>query len=208
MCWNPQISLTTFIFAICAITISYINRITDIKWAIFYFTIAAIQLIEYFIWTQKSYNRILSILGFIIITIQPIAAGLVISNATYQKIYYISYFVWGIIAIIDNFRNGSEFTTTVGKTKHLRWNWLKPSLFFVITWTMFLITGLWLSNKYSLIDKLIMAVFTSLFCATAYYFYSKDGTWGSIYCSMANMIFLYILAKSFYSLYMSRYGCL
>lgn len=39
MCWNAQISLSTYVLGITGITIAYINKTEPVSWLIFYFTI-------------------------------------------------------------------------------------------------------------------------------------------------------------------------
>ena len=203
MCWNPQISLSTFIFGIAAIAIGYINGIFDWKWSVLCFTIVSMQLLEYFIWTKKEWNRILSIIGLCIIISQPIAAGLVIENSTYQKLYYILYLVW--ISIFLAYPR--HFSTTIGKDGHLRWNWLDISIFSVIIWTLFILAAIHLSNYISLFKEVLVFIFIIGLVSISWYFYRKNGTWGSVYCSFINIQFIFILANAFYIQYSSKYNC-
>jgi hypothetical protein len=207
MCWNAEISLSTFIFGIAAIAISYINGISDWKWSIFYLSIISMQLLEYFIWTRKDWNRILSILGFCIIILQPIAAGLLIANSTYQKIYYILYLLFICICIFRIFQlYPIHFSTTVGHNGHLKWKWLDISIVTVIIWTLFLLAAIYLSNSKSLFRELLVLFIIALVSISLYY-YKKHGTWGSVYCSFVNIQFIFILAHAFYIQYNSRYNC-
>lgn len=203
MCWNPQISLSTFIFGISTIAIAYINDIATLQWAIFYFTIVSMQLLEYFIWTKKSWNRVLSIIGLCIIISQPIAAGLLIENGTYQKIYYISYLVC-VMAFVMHPHN---FSTTVGQNGHLKWNWLDVTPVWVTIWTLFVLTAIHLSNYTSLLKEMLVFAFIIGFTGFSWYYYRKYGTWGSVYCSLINLMFIFILAHAFYVQYKPKYSC-
>ena len=200
MCWNPEISLSTFVFGIAAIIIGYINKEHDIKWALFYTTIVSMQLIEFFIWKNlgsKHINKILSIIAFVLIMIQPIAAGMLIENKSYMMIYYILYVLWLVVYITSS--SPIKWITQKAKNGHLSWLWLNPAHdLLILTWTVFIICALLLS-KGSLLSRIICVTALALFTLVSWWYYkTQEFTWGSVYCSFINMIFLFIIGKSFW----------
>ncbi len=206
MCWNAEVSLSTFIFAVSSMTIGYLNNTETGKWLTLYITIACMQLLEYFIWKNLKYkklNKLLSICGLVIILLQPLAAGLLIVNKNYQKVFYILYILWMIIFLADN--HPFTFTTTVSKNGHLSWNWLKIHDLYTLTWTMFVIIAIALSEVKHY-QKSLIIVFIIALTYISWYIYKKDGTWGSIYCSFMNVIFFVVIIKSFWKHYSGKYG--
>jgi hypothetical protein len=60
MCWNPEVSLTTYLFSSVALILGYIYKIIGIRGALFMYSFAQIQLVEYFLWRylhNASLNR-------------------------------------------------------------------------------------------------------------------------------------------------------
>ena len=84
MCWNADISINTFIFAIFALVFIYItNTYSKYKTKIFdnplvylfFFEVALIQLVEYFLWRNlknAKWNEMLSKIAAFIINTQVI----------------------------------------------------------------------------------------------------------------------------------------
>tara|TARA_B100000902_G_C27255195_1_gene887453 strand:- start:85 stop:762 length:678 start_codon:yes stop_codon:yes gene_type:complete len=133
MCFNKEISLSTFILAL-GISFLFIirNRPNDILIGIFNLTIASMQLVEYFIWSNmnndeknKFYTRIAKltyILHPLIILIGFYYFGtLNINNKLliYPIIFSIIYTYYLIVKLFKSPYNVS----TIGKiNKHLSWN--------------------------------------------------------------------------------------
>lgn len=202
MCWNPQISLSTFILACAGIVIGQINGLHDTKWSVFYLSIASMQLVEYFIWThglhKKAVNKALSAAGLLAVFLQPLAAGLFISNPSQQKLYYVAYLLWaGIYASIVP----TVLKTTIAPNAHLAWKWLNPPVTFILTWTAFLIAAMYLSSM-TRVEFVSISLFVILLTSISYHYYkSYEGAWGSVYCSFVNFIFVVILFKAFFKQY-------
>ena len=73
MCFNANISISTFLLGIVAIIIGIINNTLSISFSVFYFSVIAMQLAEFFIWIfikNKKINYYLSLVANIMIYLQ------------------------------------------------------------------------------------------------------------------------------------------
>ena len=192
MCWNSQVSLNTFLFSFSVLILIYINRNGKYRLEnfhnkyvyLFFFSIIAIQLFEYFLWKNidnKKMNRLLSIIGLIIILSQPFFSILTFEDKN-KKNKYLLFYLFFILCIILFTLKKINFSTSV-KNGHLQWNWLKLSClgFFMYMYLLFIP----LSN----INRIygLSLLFLSL------YNYNNDNTWGSMWCYWSNIVFLFFL---------------
>ena len=203
MCWNKEISLSTFIFGCAAIAIGYITKQHNFKWVLFYLTITSMQLIEFLIWAyglnNNDLNKLFSFLGLCVVMLQPLMAGLLIQNNKFQLIYYIVYFLF-VIAYFSVL-NPIKYESIVAKNGHLHWKWLDNiPIWIIVSWTVLIFIAIYLSDL-PRVNVIFICVFVTTFTAVSYYYYNKDGTFGSVYCSFINIMFVVILAKAFYGEY-------
>lgn len=203
MCWNPQISLSTFIFGCAVIAIGYINGVNDIWWSFMGLSFVTMQLVEYFIWIylhDAKVNRVLSMIGLTIILIQPIVAGLLITSREKRLLYMALYAVFVIAYMISS--APFLFKTVRAKNGHLGWLWLRPGHWiFAVIWLVFVCSAFWLSAA-SVVMKWVIILATCSLMAVSWWFYKyQEHSWGSVFCSFANLVFVFILAKSFWRHY-------
>jgi len=97
MCWNQYVSINTFLFGIFTLWFIKINNTySDYKIDffkneyvyLFILSIVLMQLIEFFLWINihnKSINHNLSILGFLLLVVQPITALYLIKDITLRN---------------------------------------------------------------------------------------------------------------------------
>jgi hypothetical protein len=209
MCWNENVSLNTFLFSSAVlIFIFYNNHYTQYKieefkdWKMYllFFSFISIQLVEFFLWksikeNNKYYNKIFSIIGWIIIRIlQPFCLLLLIPDK-YLLIKYLSFFVYFmlliIISIYKYFYNPIDFITSIGKNTHLSWNWINlNNNFEYIIVILYLLLYIPLIMKIPIISLIILGFY--VFCYIKYY---NTLTWGSMWCWMSNSVLLYFLIK-------------
>lgn len=67
MCWNAEISLNTFIFAIFSMIMVIMLNKVEFKIILFVFSVSLMQLLEYYTWNNINNKEIifkLSIIGF------------------------------------------------------------------------------------------------------------------------------------------------
>ncbi len=208
MCWNPTISLNTFIFALSAIVIGQIAKTHTLDWSLFYMSIASMQLLEYFMWTYASVhnngvdatdlNSALSVVGLLIIFLQPVAAGFLIKHRQRRAAYFAMYAVW-VAAYLALSMPSTSFTTTVAPNGHLQWNWLAPgSAWLIATWVAFIVTAICLSDHgHSTLFLAAIVAFNIAFVAGSYVMHRKSNAWGSVYCSFINVMFVVVLVRAF-----------
>ena len=198
MCWNAQISFNTFAIALFGIIFVSMNgRYANTKQIFWLYAtmlcVISMQLLEGFIWTymdSKRINRILSIIGLCIIYLQPFFACMMIPEFNI-RISFVG--LYSIFILYNILTTKYDFRTTIGKDGHLVWNWLKPSLITIIIWVFFLICPFVLiHSSIYLIIFLIASILISL------YTYKKYGTWGSMWCWMFNIVWIFLIAYYLY----------
>ena len=170
----------------------------------FYLTIASMQLVEFLLWRYgftagKAWNRVLSAVALSLILLQPLAAGLLIQNQAARWAYWACYAAW--LALYLWLHSPIRLETTVAPNKHLAWLWLRPGAAFIVTWTLFIVAAVCMSDVPPLNAAMIVG-WIVLLTAWSYAMYRNyDGAWGSVYCSFMNAIFLVVLAKAFLKQY-------
>jgi hypothetical protein len=190
MCWNQSVSLNTFIFGVFAlIMIWFNNKYSQYKtdlfkngYAYFFFlSFMLMQLIEFFLWrnlNNKDLNHILSVIGMLLVMVQPIASLLMLEDkqSSYKIIAIYSFFA--AIFFIYQF-NDHRFTTEIAQNGHLKWNWniiSGYSSILYLFWLILLYYSLIVSKNY------LPLIYVSILFIISYYTYSKDGTAGSLWC--------------------------
>ena len=202
MCWNEYVSINTFVFGIFVLLlIAFNNKYSKYKisefenpYAYFFMvSFISMQFIEFVLWrnlNNKFINKTMSILGSLLLIIQPIASLSMLENINLRNqmilIYSIPTFVYSFYTIINK-----NIYTIVSKTGHLKWNWIPNYLFGYLFYLFFLYFSLFVNKHY------IGILFSSILFAIFYYYYYTDGTAGSLWCWSVNIIMLYYLIKLF-----------
>jgi len=194
MCWNANISLNTYIFGLFASSFAFYNGDIKMPAFIFYQSIIAIQLIEYFIWSKTFSNRLLSQLGLLLILSQPIFNIIKIESKPFLIPYIlVSYLLF--VAILYLFIipiNTINFSSVPHKNGHLSWNWLNWNILIILIWYIFL------SSRW-IIDKIYLSfIFITLLLIITIVLYKKSNTWGSLWCWFCNIFSFYYILKVFY----------
>jgi len=213
MCWNQDISINTFLFASLALIFIYItNNYSKYKSKtfdnplvyLFFFEVAFMQLIEFFLWRNlknHSINEFLSKIGSFLITIQPVTIMLMIPNINYMYSLIVSYIVF-VLAYFEYRRiyNPFKFHTFIGNNGHLSWEWMnlngKENIFLII-YLIFYLLSLLLINNVLLSGFVIIALIISLIN------HYKYKTFATMWCWYTNLFFLYfifdiLIIKPFY----------
>ena len=195
MCWNADVSLNTFLFAVFGAVFGYINGFNR-KILLLYCLFSCMQFYEYMIWkniNNREINRIWSIIGYIIIQLEPIVA-LNILDASIIK--YVLLLLYTTAVLISATIYKHDFTTIVAKNGHLKWNWLESpkTLFDKFMWFI------WFSAL--LIPLCIVAIkykyyvpflFILLTLVLTIYYYFTAGTFGTMWCWISNALWLYVI---------------
>ena len=190
MCWNSEVSLNTFLFSFSVLILIYINRNGKYKLEhfhskyvyLFFFSVIIMQLLEYFLWKNldnKKMNRLLSIIGLIIVLSQPFFSILALEDNKNKNIYLLFYLFFVLYIILFEFKK-INFNTGV-KNGHLQWNWLSPNIIHFIIYIFFLLISVRKFNRTPVILLLLLSLYN----------YYNDKTWGSMWCFWANIVFLF-----------------
>ena len=186
MCWNAEISLNTFIFGCISAIIVYLLGVVNINIIIILLSFTSMQLLEYFIWKNmddKKINDFLSKIGLLIIITQIIL--LCIFNKNYIIFLYF-YLIFLTLFVIFEL-NKIKFETVIGENGHLRWKWLEFNIIWIIVGLSFyLITC---SNIIS-----FLFIFGTLLISIYHYYEYK--TWGSMWCYISNIGWIYFIYYS------------
>ena len=204
MCWNPDISLNTFVFACLALVFIYIaNTYTKYKLSVFdnklvylfMLDVAAVQLIEHFLWKNLKNPRLNAfyskILAFVV-ALQPLLLVLMIP---YQQLR------WGMLAALAAcavfffaLKKGPiPFHTSVAKNGHLSWDWINFKGF-----SLPLFALLFYGVSTLAIDKFAFSLFILAIVgvsAVNYFKYTTYQTVGSMWCWSSNFFLLAMIVN-------------
>ena len=204
MCWNQYISLNTFTFSIFVLLlIAYnnkytpykINELNNIFAYIFLLSFITMQLIEFFLWrnlNDKNMNNKLSIAGALLLIVQPIASLLLVKDAFTRNSMLTAYTIPAFSYFIYKVNARKEFTTTVTKSGHLRWDWinLDENKLIGLIWLFFLYFSIFSEKRYYIAGFITLALLV-----LSYYSYNKEGTYGSLWCWSINSIMIFYAIK-------------
>lgn len=198
MCWNAEVSLNTFLFAMFGAVFGYVNGFNR-KLLLFFMLFSFIQFYEYMIWSNldnKKINRLWSIVAYIIIQLQPIASINILDPSLLKTILYIIYIIPVIISVIIY---KHDFKTVIGSNGHLAWNWLESpndlitKLMWIGWFACFFIPLIVYGMKYKYYFPLVFLASVALF---TFYNYFKAGVFGTMWCWVSNAIWLYVIYVS------------
>jgi hypothetical protein len=140
------------------------------------------QLFEFILWRNlddKLINKIVSTLGFLLLSIQPISSLLLLNDIPLRNKLLLAYSIPAFIFIIYNIFS-TNIHTIISPSGHLAWKW---------TFYLFFLFFSLLYNKYY---KSLLILF--LYFIFIYYF-GKDGSSGSIWGLSVNSIILYFVLQ-------------
>ena len=191
MCWNASVSLNTFCFSIGMLCLMiYNNSYTKYKiagfnvyWYLFILSFCSMQLIEFFLWRNLSnpkINRLWSMIGQILVTIQPIISLMLIK----PNIKYCLISIYCAFALFVFYTHKQIFKTSTFNGR-LKWNWVPVSNTILGIWLFFLLFSFILNKHYIAI---LIAMF--LFAIT-YYSNLNNGTGGSFWCWTINFTMIF-----------------
>jgi hypothetical protein len=211
MCWNPDISINTFIFSSLALLFIYFSntytkyKVTSFENPAMYLIIISftvMQLLEYFLWKNLKNNKMnefLSKIGLFIIFFQPITL-MIFDYFEFKNLWFtlgiifLYILFWIGFILYKNKYNPFQFITSIGKNGHLKWDWLiYPSheMYFVAFLYFFYIIYSFFFMKTRLDNYYKFIFFVSIFITYVYYF--KTNEFSSMFCWLINFILLYIL---------------
>lgn len=208
MCWNEHVSLNTFVFSTFVLLLIIYNdhhtpyKIfpgTSLYFYFFILSFASMQLIEYFLWkniNDKKKVQTISILGQLLVIIQPIASLLMLKNELLKWSMILLYSIPAGLMFISSNKN---YKTTV-HNGHLKWNWMPVSTLMYAIWVFFLLFSFVVNGYYHFI---LAALF--LFAIT-YWSYYRVGTAGSLWCWSINFFMIYFAIQLLIILPFKQHG--
>ena len=196
MCWNESVSLNTFVFGMGVLMlIAYNNAFTNYKVShfdsiyvyLFYVSFVSMQLVEYFIWrnlTNVVYNHLFSLVGAILLFLQPISSIMLITtNVAMRNRLIMSYLTMAVPYGTYKLYTG-PINSSVSKMGHLRWNFLNNAIVWIV-WLFFFLFSFFVRHSWS-----SMAAGISLL-AVAFVNFRNDNSMGSMWCWLANSSMIY-----------------
>ena len=168
MCWNAEVSLNTFIFSIFVLSLVYYNNNYtkykiyhfDNQWMYIFLLLAfSMQLIEFFIWkniNNKYYNKIFTILAFILVFCQPIASLMLLKNHLLRNIILLPYLIIGIPYIIYIIYT-KKFRSIVSSSGNLIWN-IKIHKFCFWIWLFLLLFSFLYEQKWGHVKNTVKKI--------------------------------------------------
>jgi hypothetical protein len=200
MCWNPDISINTFVFSILAVIfIFWSNTFTKYKIRIFenplmyvfLVVVASVQLMEFFLWRNlknEKLNVLFSKMLCFLVMIQPVIIICMVPYVLIKIVILLSYVLF--LCYIKYINPIIVFHTSIGKNGHLYWEWVKGKnydLYHLFVWLSFYLIPVLLINNYALTIFLVGSIVASLYFNVTYY------TYGSIWCWLSNLFILWLI---------------
>jgi len=203
MCWNPDISINTFIFVCVSLLFIYVtNTFTKYKSPMFdnplvyllLLTVGSMQLIEFFLWKNlknKKINEILSIISSFLVVLHMYILMIMIPNSTIRYNILLLYTLFLIIYFIyKQIYNPILYYTSIGKNGHLSWEWFNYKGYeniWIMIFLLFYIIPLFLIKNH------ILSFFAITTMLISFFFYFKYNTFGTMWCWSFNLLFLYCI---------------
>jgi len=194
MCWNAEVSITTYIFSLFASVFALYNNVLTIWEFLFYQSFISMQLLEYLIWTKTLSNRLLSQIGLLLILSQPLFSILRLKDNKEYKNLIIPLILFYSIFIIYTlyFWTNIDFKSIKASNGHLSWRWLTPTITEILYWFAFFIISFILKKDW------LATLFLSITAMVTFIFYNKTLTFGSMWCWIANLASFYLIILVFY----------
>ena len=185
-------SMNTFVFGVFATGFSYFNGVIDVFQSLLLMSICLMQLIEFFIWRNidnKSKNEFYSNMAIVLLMSQPLFSISTIANKKIKVAAFVIYMAYIVIFALYKLQNkpNKRNVTTIGRNKHLKWNWISTDIYKILIYVVFLIAPLLLWD-----DKFI-GIVVSITLILSFVLFAKDGTWGSMWCWTSNIISIYLI---------------
>lgn len=189
MCWNERVSLNTYIVAAFGTVFALMNGMpfNIVAWLHIF---SLMQLVEYFIWkniNNPDWNQFFSSLGLLILVIEPIASMFLMKQGTLRNGIMLAYMLF-LLLVLYLYYPWKPYTK-IGVNGHLQWFWqnMDMPLLFNLIWVSFFLVPIFLAKYYILGTLGVVTVIITIIT------YNKAGTWGSMWCWIANAIWLFVI---------------
>jgi hypothetical protein len=180
MCYSPEVSFGVWITGIFASLYLYTNG----KPFLFPLVVSQMQLVEGLRWVNIFNERILAILGKIVLYAQPIAAFYEAKKYSFILPYIIAQ------SLTELLYGSRDLRFIVAEDGHFTWKWIKNPLSIetIPYWI-----GLLLGASFILPTELSVILLGLL--AYFYINHAKYNTYGSLWCVSVNILWIYYLFR-------------
>lgn len=204
MCWNQYVSINTFVFGIFVLLlVAFNNKYSTYKidffknpYAyLFILSVITMQFYEFLLWrniNNTTINKFVSILGLILLALQPFTSLLLIEKISLRNNLLTMYSIPALLYLIYTIST-TNIHTEISKSGHLAWQWTNPNIqilnvIVLIFYLIFLFYPI-IYNKYY---KALILLFVFFILK---YYYQKDGSANSLWCFSVNIVMLYFLIQ-------------
>jgi hypothetical protein len=195
MCWNAEVSLNTFIFGLVSAAIVLLINKNDIKFVLILLSATLIQLIEYFAWrniNNKEAIKIISLCGMGVILLQLLLINLLNLHGNERIIVLTIILILSLFAFYHVITN-NKLKMEKGGNGHLMWHWTDvPLPLLIMILSFYLYAGIR--------NRKITLIFTFITLSISLYTYYKYKTWGSMWCYISNIFWIFLIIKSCYDI--------
>jgi len=182
MCYSAEVSFLTWGFGMMSALVLW-SQGQPLKSFLFPLVIAQMQLVEGLRWINAMDERILAVLGKLVIYAQPVAGMIELGKPSWVLPYIL---IQGLLELLAGSRT---LSFAVAEDGHLRWDWLdEVSITSVPYWVaLFAVT-------YMLYPTGVGLFFLGLLFYYGVNHWQYD-TWGSLWCVSVNLLWIYYLLK-------------
>lgn len=189
MCWNPEVSLATFLFSFSLASYAYYKKKLSFVTFIYFSSFISMQLIEFFLWLnlhEPDINYLFSCIGFFIILFLPFISLMRLKDEKIKRNILLIYFVFLSYSLYF-YSYLTQMKTVVGMNNHLEWKWISYPIYLILIWFLFLIF-------YDIYEKRIISFLIISFPFTlSLISYLITNTWGTMWCWFANIYSMLVL---------------
>ncbi len=198
MCWNAEVSIKTWYFALIGFIIGLIGKQIHISILLFALLFSSIQLVEYYLWkniNNQSKNEFYSKMGYFIILLEPLFALFMVYSLKLYTFPITKFLIMFYIIYISLFTyikyNKINFNTRIGDNGHLDWGFIKNNgyLHYAI-WFIVFFFGVIMSKNIFII---IVAGFALLY---SLYKSNYTSTFTTLWCNYSNALWIYIIIRN------------
>lgn len=183
MCYSAEVSFGTWALGMLAALVLSQQGV-PLQDMLFPFSVSQMQLVEGLRWTNAVDERILAVLGKLVLFSQPVAAF----YEAKQYEFILPYIA--IQAVVEILYGSRDLRFVVAKDGHFEWKWnFVPSSLEALPYWI----GLFLGASF-LLPRWVAVVMMGLFV----YFYlnhEEYNTYGSLWCVWVNLLWVYYLMK-------------
>lgn len=182
MCYSAEVSFLTWGFGMACAAFLYATG-QPIRSFVFPLAVTQMQLVEGLRWMNYIDERVLAVLGKLVLYAQPVAGMIETGRLQWILPYAI---VQGILEVMAGSRN---LSFAVAKDGHFRWEWIDEIGIAALPYwiALFLVTGLMYPAHINMISAGLL-----MYYGASHWQYE---TWGSLWCVSVNFLWIYYLLR-------------